>query len=104
MGSAAWNEKVWRLKSYPSLLGRMDAQWRLDRHFGFASMLIFCKLTDLEDVGDAGSRMRALASSLLANAETRIFYRQESDQVGITAQPLNLTGTEQSLLPGLGIG
>ena len=48
--------------------------------------------------------MRGLASSLLANAETRIVYRQESDQLGVTAQTLGLTGTERSLLPGLGIG
>ena len=48
--------------------------------------------------------MRALASSLLANAETRIVYRQESDQLGATAAALGLTGTEQSLLPTLGTG
>ena len=48
--------------------------------------------------------MRALASSLLANAETRIIYRQESDQLGVTASTLALTGTEQKLLPGLGTG
>src|SRR3546814_5889225 len=48
--------------------------------------------------------MRALASSLLANAETRVVYRQESDQLGSTASALGLTGTEQSLLPTLGTG
>ena len=48
--------------------------------------------------------MRALASSLLANAETRIIYRQESDQLGSTADMLGLTRTEQKLLPGLGTG
>lgn len=48
--------------------------------------------------------MRALASSLLANAETRVIYRQEPDQLGSTAAALGLTGTEQKLLPGLGTG
>lgn len=97
-------DEAWRLMSYPSLLARMDAQWRLARHYGISNLLIFHKLTDLENVGDQGSRMRALASSLLANAETRVVYRQESDQLGVTAQTLGLTGTERSLLPGLGIG
>ncbi|UOQ61525.1 ATP-binding protein [Leucobacter rhizosphaerae] len=97
-------DEAWRLMSYPSLLARMDAQWRLARHYGISNLLIFHKLTDLENVGDQGSRMRALASSLLANADTRIVYRQESDQLGVTAQTLGLTGTERSLLPGLGIG
>lgn len=49
-------------------------------------MLIFHKLTGLENVGAQGSAMRALASSLLANAETLIIYRQESDQLGVTAR------------------
>ena len=97
-------DEAWRLISHPSLLRRMDAHWRLARHYGIANMLIFHKLSDLDNVGDQGSAMRALASSLLANAETRVVYRQESDQLGSTAAALGLTGTEQSLLPTLGTG
>lgn len=97
-------DEAWRLMSHPALLRRMDAHWRLARHYGIANMLIFHKLSDLDNVGDAGSAMRSLASSLLANAETRIVYRQESDQLGPTAQALGLTGTEQKLLPSLGVG
>ena len=97
-------DEAWRLMSHPALLRRMDAQWRMARHYGIANMLIFPKLTDLDNVGDQGSAMRALASSLLANAETRIVYRQESDQLGATSAALGLTGTEQSLLPTLGTG
>lgn len=97
-------DEAWRLMSHPALLKRMDAHWRLARHYGIANMLTFHKLTDLENVGDQGSAMRSLANSLLANAETRIIYRQESDQLGTTARALGLTGTEQKLLPGLGVG
>ena len=97
-------DEAWRLMSHPALLRRMDAHWRLARHYGIANMLIFHKLTDLDNVGDQGSAMRSLANSLLANAETRIVYRQESDQIGPTATALGLTGTEQQLLPNLGVG
>lgn len=97
-------DEAWRLMAYPALLRRMDAQWRLARHFGIANMLVFHKLSDLDNVGDSGSAMRALASSLLANAETRIVYRQEPDQLGSTASALGLSGTEQKLLPMLGTG
>ncbi|WP_449283748.1 ATP-binding protein [Leucobacter sp.] len=97
-------DEAWRLMSHPALLKRMDAHWRLARHYGIANMLIFHKLSDLDNVGDAGSAMRSLANSLLANAETRIVYRQESDQLGPTATALGLTGTEQKLLPSLGVG
>ena len=97
-------DEAWRLMSHPALLRRMDAHWRLARHYGIANMLIFHKLSDLDNVGDQGSAMRSLANSLLANAETRIVYRQESDQLGPTAAALGLTGTEQQLLPNLGVG
>lgn len=97
-------DEAWRLMSHPSLLKRMDAHWRLARHYGIANALIFHKLTDLENVGDAGSAMRSLANSLLANAETRVIYRQESDQLGVTAKTLGLTATERKLLPSLGVG
>jgi hypothetical protein len=106
VGGQRWvvYDEAWRLMSYPALLRRMDAHWRLARHYGIANMLIFHKLSDLDNVGDSGSAMRALASSLLANAETRVVYRQESDQLGSTAAALALTGTERSLLPTLGTG
>jgi hypothetical protein len=97
-------DEAWRLMSYPSLLRRMDAHWRLARHYGIANMLIFHKLSDLDNVGDHGSALRALASSLLANAETRVVYRQESDQLDPTAAALGLTKTERQLLPTLGTG
>ncbi|AYY12989.1 ATP-binding protein [Actinobacteria bacterium YIM 96077] len=97
-------DEAWRLMMHPALLRRMDAHWRLARHYGIANLLIFHKLTDLDNVGDAGTAARALASSLLANAETRIIYRQEADQLGATATALGLTRTEQKLLPTLGTG
>lgn len=97
-------DEAWRLMSHPALLRRMDAHWRLARHYGIANMLIFHKLSDLDNVGDQGSAMRALASSLLANAETRVVYRQESDQLGSTAAALGLSTTEQALLPTFGTG
>ncbi|MDN6400701.1 MAG: type IV secretory system conjugative DNA transfer family protein, partial [Brachybacterium sp.] len=97
-------DEAWRLMSEPALLKRMDAHWRLARAYGISNMLIFHKLTDLENVGDQGSAMRSLANSLLANAESRIIYRQESDQLGSTAKTLGLTGTERELLPTLGTG
>lgn len=67
-------------------------------------MLIFHKISDLDSVGDAGSAARDLSSSPLAKAETRVVYRQESDQLRTTVGALGLTGTEQSLLPTLGTG
>ncbi|MCF4123689.1 ATP-binding protein [Antribacter sp. KLBMP9083] len=97
-------DEAWRLMAHPALLRRMDAQWRLGRHYGIANLLVFHKLSDLDNVGDQGSAARAIATSLLANAETRIIYRQETDQLGPTAQALGLTAAERARLPFLGVG
>ncbi|PUB20876.1 AAA domain-containing protein [Promicromonospora sp. AC04] len=97
-------DEAWRLMAHPALLRRMDAHWRLARHYGIANMLIFHRMTDLDNVGDAGSAQRSLAAALLANAETRVIYRQEADQLGTIAHALGLTGTETTLLPTLGLG
>lgn len=97
-------DEAWRLMSHGPLLKRMDTHWRLARHYGICNVLVFHKFSDLETVGDQGSAMRALADSLLANAEVRITYRQEADQLRSTGGRLGLTGTELALLPGLGVG
>ncbi|MDR2566717.1 MAG: ATP-binding protein [Bifidobacteriaceae bacterium] len=97
-------DEAWRLMSHPALLRRMDAQWRLARHYGIANMLVFHRLGDLDNVGDQGTAMRALAASLLANAETRIVYRQESDQTRGAAEALGLTRAETNILPTLATG
>lgn len=97
-------DEAWRLMQHPALLRRMDAHWRLARHYGIANLLVFHKLSDLDNVGDLGSAARAIATSLLANAETRIIYRQETDQLGPTATALGLTAAEQARLPFLGLG
>lgn len=90
--------------SHPALLRRMDAHWRMARHYGIANMLVIHRPSDLDNVGDTGSAQRALAAALLANAETRVIYRQETDQLGATAQALGLNRTEATLLPTLGVG
>lgn len=97
-------DEAWRVMSEPSLLRRMDTQWRMSRHLGISNVMIFHKISDLETVGDQGTAIRALANSLLANAEVRVTYRQSSDQLASAAAALGLTGTEQKLLPTLGIG
>ena len=97
-------DEAWRLMSHPALLRRMDAHWRLARHYGIANMLIFHKLTDLDNVGDSGSAMRALASSCSRTPRPGSSTGRKSDQLGATSAALGLTGTEQSLIPTLGTG
>lgn len=97
-------DEAWRIMRQPSLIRRMQAQWKLSRAYGVANLMIIHRLSDLHAVGDASSQSRALAAGLLADCSTRITYRQETDQLGDTAATLGLTATEKDLLGDLGVG
>jgi type IV secretory pathway VirB4 component len=95
------HDEAWRLLRVPALVRRMQAQWKLARAHGIANLLVLHRLSDLDAVGAAGSETRALAAGLLADCSTRVVYRQETDQLGATAEVLGLSGTERALLPAL---
>jgi type IV secretory pathway VirB4 component len=97
-------DEAWRIMRQPSLIRRMQSQWKLSRAYGIANLMIIHRLSDLDAVGDAASETRALANGLLADCSTRIVYRQESDQLGATASLLGLTSTERAVLIDLSVG
>jgi hypothetical protein len=97
-------DEAWRIMRQPSLIRRMQAQWKLSRAYGIANLMVIHRLSDLDAVGDASSETRALAAGLLADCSTRIIYRQEADQLGPTAALLGLTSTERAVLSDLSVG
>ncbi|MCU1492162.1 MAG: ATP-binding protein [Acidimicrobiaceae bacterium] len=97
-------DEAWRIMREPSLIRRMQSQWKLSRAYGIANLMIMHRLSDLDAIGDASSQSRALAAGLLADCSTRVIYRQESDQLAATGASLGLTRTERELLPDLGVG
>ncbi len=92
-------DEAWRLLRAPALIRRMQAQWKLSRAHGIANLLVLHRLSDLDAVGSAGSKDRALAAGLLADCSTRIVYRQEPDQLAGIGAALGLTEPERALLP-----
>jgi hypothetical protein len=97
-------DEAWRIMAQPSLIRRMQSQWKLSRAYGIANLMVIHRLSDLDAIGDASSQSRALAAGLLADCSTRITYRQESDQLAGTTAALGLTATEKELLTDLGVG
>jgi type IV secretory pathway VirB4 component len=94
-------DEGWRVMRDPSLLRRMQEQWKLSRAWGIANVLIIHRLSDLAAVGDEGSEARALAEGLLADCSTRVMMRQESDQLAKTAAVLGLTDVEVATIASL---
>ncbi len=97
-------DEAWRVMRQPSLIRRMQAQWKLSRALGIANLMVIHRLSDLDAVGDASSQARVLAAGLLADCSTRIVYRQETDQLDGTSTALGLTTTEKELLTDLDVG
>ncbi len=91
-------EEGWENLGDIASLKRMVTQWKLARAFGIFCILILHKLSDLHQAGDEGSKARALAMSLLADADIRVIHRQKSDQLEATAELLRLTGPEREVM------
>lgn len=87
-------EEGWDTMSDPALLARMVTQWKIAREYGLVNLLIMHKIADLDMAGDEGSATRAMAKSLLADAEIRIVYRQEFGSLPETVRALGLTDAE----------
>ena len=58
-------DEAWRIMRQPSLIRRMQTQWKLSRAYGIANLMVIHRLSDLDAVGDATSETRALAAGLL---------------------------------------
>jgi hypothetical protein len=97
-------DEAWRLIAQPSLLARMQSQWKLSRALGIANLMVIHRLSDLDAVGDANSEARNLALGLLADCSTKIIYAQEASEAAKTGGVLGLSSTEIGQLPELEMG
>jgi hypothetical protein len=68
------------------------------------NLVVLHKLGDLQAAGDAGSRAARIAEGLVADASTRIIYRQDESQVQSAKELLGLSTTEARLLTQLSSG
>jgi hypothetical protein len=87
-------DEAWRTLREPSLLARMQSQWKLARALGICNMMIIHALSDLDAVGEANSQSRNLALGLLRDCSTKVIYAQEPDQIDRTCAGLGLSSAE----------
>jgi hypothetical protein len=94
-------DEAWRLLRQPSLVARMQAQWKLSRSLGIANLMVIHRISDLGAVGDADSQTRNIALGLLADCSTKIVYGHERGEAAKAGNGLGLTTTEIAQLPEL---
>jgi hypothetical protein len=97
-------DEAWSLLSTERTSRYLQSCWKLSRAYGVANLAIVHRLSDLRAQSDDGTAASKMSMGLLADTQTRVLFRQSSDQVHDTARLLELTEPERQLLPRLAKG
>jgi len=95
-----WDE-AWALLGDERTAQYAQRSWKLCRAYGVANVAVAHRLSDLRSQADDGTSTAKLAAGLLPDTQTRIVFRQATDQVAETARELGLNSAESFLLPRL---
>jgi hypothetical protein len=97
-------DEAWSLLSSERTARYLQACWKLSRAYGVANVAIVHRLSDLRSQSDDGTSASKMSMGLLADTQTRVLFRQSSDQVQEASELLGLTKPEAMLLPRLAKG
>jgi len=94
-------DEAWALLGSERTSKYLQACWKLSRSYGVANVAIVHRLSDLRSQTDDGTSAAKVSMGLLADTQTRVLFRQSTDQVVEAGAMLGLTSTEAQLLPRL---
>jgi hypothetical protein len=97
-------DEAWALLGTERTAKYLQACWKLSRAYGVANVAVVHRLSDLRAQADDGTATSKVAMGLLADTQTRVLFRQASDQIPEARALLGLTSTEADLLPRLSRG
>ena len=91
-------DEAWALLHSAATTGWLQSVSKLARRHGIALITVVHRLSDLSGQADAGTATAARARGLLADAETKVVYRQAPGERALAADLLGLTGAETELV------
>ncbi len=94
-------DEAWALLHAAATTRWLQSVSKLARQHGVALLIVVHRLSDLTGQADAGTATAARAHGLLADAETRVIYRQASTERDLAADLLDLTAAETELVTNL---
>jgi type IV secretory pathway VirB4 component len=97
-------DEAWSLLAHESTSRYLQASLKLGRAYGVANLIVIHRLSDLRSQGDDGSATNKIATGLLADAQTRVLFRQSTDQLDEARTMLGLTSKETAVLGRLNRG
>ncbi len=91
-------DEAWSLLGSERTSRYLQSCWKLGRSYGVANIAIVHRLSDLRAQADDGTATAKVGAGLLADTQTRVLFRQSSDQVPDARALLGLTSTEATVL------
>ncbi len=97
-------DEAWCLLAQERTARYLQACWKLGRSHGVANVAVVHRLSDLRAQADDGCATAKVGMGLLGDTQTRVLFRQSSDQVAEAVDLLRLSTPEAALLPRLARG
>jgi hypothetical protein len=94
-------DEAWSLLASERTSRYLQSCWKLGRSYGVANIAVVHRLSDLRAQADDGTAAAKVSMGLLADTQTRVLFRQSSDQVADARALLGLTTTETQVLSRL---
>ena len=91
-------DEAWRLLGSQRTAQYLQACWKLCRDYGVANIAVVHRLSDLRAQADDGTVTAKVSMGLLADTQTRVLFRQASDQLPDARSLLGLNPTETEVL------
>ena len=97
-------EEIWALLGSERVAKYYQSCQKLARAYGVANVSVAHRISDLRAQTDDGTAAAKVSMGLLADTQTRVLFRQSSDQVAEATSLLGLSEVEAELLPRLAQG
>ena len=93
-------DEAWSLLASERTTRYLQSCWKLGRAYGVANLAIVHRLSDLRAQADDGTATAKVAMGLLADTQTRVLFRQSTDQVADAAASSASPPPKPSCSPG----
>lgn len=94
-------EEIWALLGSERVAKYYQSCQKLARAYGVANIAVAHRIADLRAQAGDGTAAAKISIGLLADTQTRILFRQSTDQIAEAKELLGLTEVEADILPRL---
>jgi len=95
------DDEVWATMASERAAKALQARLKLCRDLGVWNTLITHRLSDFQAQADSGSSAAKVAEGLLGDVQTRVVFRQATDQLALTGKAMQMNDRLVELLPRL---